>query len=69
MRLAAWGQQGISFWVRSQGRPRRVAVVLFPAGKAGPYTGTPGSPIRRQLVGYLTAWTQNGEVPEEARFS
>lgn len=69
MRLAAWGQQGISFWVRSQGRPRRVAVVFFPAGKAGPYTGTPGSPIRRQLVAHMREWVQTGEIPEEARLS
>ena len=69
MRVAAWGQRGISFWVLSQGRPRRVAVVLFPMSKEGPYTGSPGSPIRKQLLAHMREWVKTGEIPEDARLA
>lgn len=69
VRVAAWGQTGISFWVRSQGRPRRVAVMLFPTTRGAPYSGIPGSPIRRQYVAQVRDWVQTGEIPEEAKLA
>lgn len=68
VRVAFWGPSGIAFWVRSQGRPRRVAGLTFAVGPLGPYAGLVGSPLRRQYEEQVQAWVKAGELPEEAVF-
>ncbi len=69
VRLASWGRTGLSFWVRSQGRARRVAALSFPMGPCGPYTGIVGSPIRQLYLEQLRAWVASGELPDEAAYA
>jgi hypothetical protein len=66
VRFASWGERGLSFWVRSQGKARRVAGLTFPLGPSGPYAGIVGSPMRRQYEDQVRAWVSTGELPEEA---
>lgn len=66
VRLAMWGRTGLTFWVRSQGRARRVAGFVFPLGPSGPYAGIVGSPMRQQYLDTVRTWVQTGELPEEA---
>ena len=66
VRFGAWGNQGLTFWVRANGAARRVAGLLFEVGPCGPYAGQVGSPLRQRYLEVLRAWVQTGELPEEA---
>lgn len=69
VRLASWGRDGISFWLRSQGVRRRVGELTFEVGPTGPYAGIVGSPLRRQYEDQVRAWIQTGELPEDVAWA
>ena len=69
VRLATWGEQGITFWMRSQGVKRRVAGLTFEVGPTGPYAGIVGSPLRRQYEEQVDAWVRTGELPENVAWA
>lgn len=69
VRLAIWGHEGIAFWVRSQGRARRVGGLRFASGPCGPYAGQVGSPLRAQYLEHVRDWVHTGELPDEVAFA
>jgi len=69
VRLATWSNEGLTFWMRSEGVPRRVAGLRFALGPTGPYAGLVGSPLRQQYLETVRDWVATGELPEGVQYS